>query len=182
MKHLIWAVVWVACFGSGCSSTTKGTGLPEDAGPHRGGKPAMRDDAGSIGGSGGSPDATSAGDSGGVVVGSGGSLHADASSGGDAGDAVSCELVTHDNGLGQTWQDCEPLYTFNLDQALKACEASSVTACFRAERCGVGEVRGLIGDGAVFAEWGYEGPFAGLVSPNYNLCGGSGDPVNRQWK
>ncbi len=174
MKYLIWAV----CFGSGCSSTTEGTGLPEDGGAIESSTPLIGDS----GGAGGLFEGGGGADSGGAG-GTTDDAGDDVSSVDGAEDAGGCELVTHDNGLGQTWQDCEPLYTFNLAQALKACEASGATACFRAERCGVGEVRGLIGDaGAFFAEWGYEGPFAGLVSPNYNLCGGSSGPGIQRWR
>lgn len=34
-----------------------------------------------------------------------------------------CALVTHNDGTGQTWEDCTPLGTYSQEQAMKACEA-----------------------------------------------------------
>jgi hypothetical protein len=39
------------------------------------------------------------------------------------GGTTACTLVTHDNGLGQTWQDCVALGTLTTSQAMKACQA-----------------------------------------------------------
>jgi hypothetical protein len=36
---------------------------------------------------------------------------------------ATCALVTHSDGVGQTWQDCVPLGTLDSVQATKACEA-----------------------------------------------------------
>jgi len=37
----------------------------------------------------------------------------------------SAPSVVHDNGYGQTWSDCDPLGTYNLEQASEACLAST---------------------------------------------------------
>lgn len=34
-----------------------------------------------------------------------------------------CALTTHTNGLGDTWQDCAPLDTYDLPEAMAACVA-----------------------------------------------------------
>ncbi len=188
-RYMALALLCVGCGGDSFSANEREAA--SDGG--LGDKPAVgvtSDDASSVESSGGAA-VDSPEDGGGSDLDGASGTTGDASgvdgAGGSGGsnieDAGGCELVTHDNGLGQTWQDCEPLYTFNLDQALKACEASSATACFGTERCGVGEVRGLIGDaGAFFAEWGYEGFAAGLVAPDYNLCGGPSAPNIQRWR
>jgi hypothetical protein len=38
-------------------------------------------------------------------------------------DDSGCSIV-HDNGVGQTWTDCVPLGTYNIEQAMKACAAA----------------------------------------------------------
>ena len=50
-------------------------------------------------------------------------------SGDDAGATDGCVLVTHDNGLGPTWQDCAPLGTYNPQEAWAACNASYDGGC-----------------------------------------------------
>lgn len=71
---------------------------------------------------------TSTGGVGGATVGTGGTVVATGgatSTGGASGTGgtTACTPVTHDNGLGQTWQDCVPLGTYNEGQAMKACAA-----------------------------------------------------------
>jgi len=162
-----------------------------------GGEPNAMDDAGASGGSsaddagkygsggttGGmtaSGGTTSAGDAT-TVPGSGGTTESGGTT--SSGGAVACTLVTHSDGVGQTWQDCVPLYTYNEAQAMKACEASGAALCLQSTRCGptVLEVQGFNSDRShLVAEWGY-GDFAtGYVSPDYNLCG-SGDPAREMW-
>jgi hypothetical protein len=97
--------------------------------------------------------------------------------------AIGCTPITHDNGIGQTWQDCVPLGTYNDAQAMMACKASGAATCVPSTRCGptVYEVQGFGADGYLIGEWGY-GDFAtGYVSPDYNLCV-PGDPAKRQWR
>jgi hypothetical protein len=55
---------------------------------------------------------------------------------GSGGLVDACALVTHNNGRGQTWQDCVPLGTINDAQAVKACQASSATGCAASSSCG----------------------------------------------
>jgi hypothetical protein len=104
----------------------------EDAGPDvEGGAGGTGGSDG--GGAGGTHSAGAGGDGGlggvGGVGGAGGS-----STGGTGG----CE-VTHDNGVGQTWQDCVPLGTYDNTQALKACEAwcavVGCASCWTAPAC-----------------------------------------------
>jgi hypothetical protein len=81
---------------------------------------------------------SSSGGSSGATGSTGGSFAtggASSSTGGTPSDA--CVLVTHDNGIGQTWQDCVPLDTYNATQATAACEAykaAHVASCSSA-RC-----------------------------------------------
>jgi len=100
------------------------------------------------------------------------------------GGTTACTLVTHDNGLGQTWQDCVPLYTYDENQAMKACQASGAPVCLKSTRCGatVYEVMGKNADLSQWlGEWGYSAFAMGLVSPDSNLCTPD-DPANRHWK
>lgn len=79
-----------------------------------------------------------------------------------AGGTTSCTLVTHSNGIGQTWQDCVALGTFNESQAMKACVAYTGNAqqCYVSTGCGVplGVVR------TDSYAWEYAGSLAGNVS------------------
>ncbi len=96
--------------------------------------------------------ATSDGSTGGATETGGASQGgATASSGGVAatGGATGCTLVTHDNGLGQTWEDCVPLGTYTQAQATKACEAwcaavGCITSCWAGGACGQSVMRGEI--------------------------------------
>jgi len=40
-------------------------------------------------------------------------------------DAEACALVTHSNGIGQSWADCAPLGTWDEAEAISACEANA---------------------------------------------------------
>lgn len=117
-----------------------GGAVEVEAGPADGGL----DDAGGTGGalssggssgSGGSTSTEDAGSTGGTggAISTGGSV----STGGATatGGTTGCELVEHYNGLGETWEDCVPAGTFNAEQAMKACSASS-DSCVVAP-CGV---------------------------------------------
>ena len=107
---------------------------------------------------------------GGVVEGSGGAL----GTGGGVVAADACAPVTHDNGLGQTWQDCVALGTYTQVQAMKACAASGAGMCLALNGCGGinWEVRGYTTDGSqVLGFWMYGGSGTGLVAP-----GASGSP------
>ena len=106
--------------------------------------------------------------------GSGGSVTAP-DAGGDA-----CVLVTHSNGLGQTWQDCTPLGTYNEEEALKACKASVSTQC--------SVIQGVCGDplylmegynnGTFVGAWGYGGLNSGYVSIGNGIGGSLGSPCS----
>jgi len=84
------------------------------------------------------------------------------------GGTTSCALVTHSNGIGQTWQDCVALYTYDKDQATKACEASGAAICSPSQNCGPLEITGYTANfGQVVGRWGYSSSFSGLVNACY---------------
>lgn len=173
----------------GQTTSTGGAGVVGTGGlpGETGGAPA--DDSGAPGGStnsgtggGGSPG------TGGISAGTGGEATGGAvSTGGVAatGGTTGCTLVTHDNGLGQTWQDCVPLGTHDQAQALKACVASGAGMCLALNGCGAiyWEIRGYTTDGSqVIGFWMYGGPSAGYV--NAAACGAppcSPDACSKQW-
>jgi len=68
--------------------------------------------------------------------------------------------VTHSNGIGQTWQDCVPLGTYNLSQAMKACKAANSGKCVDSQGCGAGQLVVLGWNTAgtqLTGSWGYGG-------------------------
>jgi hypothetical protein len=106
----------------GATGGRRGVKDPDAGKPGSGGSPST---GGTVAATGGAPSGSGGKPStGGVPNATGGSL----STGGvpSTGGAVDagCTLVTHNNGLGQTWTDCAPLGTYNLEQAMKACAAS----------------------------------------------------------
>ena len=114
---------------------------------------------------------------GGAMVATGGSLNTGGAPEVDAG----CALVTHDNGAGQTWQDCVPLGTYDEAQAMKACEAWSVavgggTSCFvyvSGSTCSSGtlsRVRTSSTSAGFIMQWFWLAPKAGDVSKLMSSC------------
>lgn len=94
------------------------------------------------------------------------------------GGSTGCTLVTHSNGMGQTWQDCVALATYDSAQATKACNAwcaangcvcanpGSATnpCCFSASFCGVQYMAGQVGtsgSSVVLMGWSWTAPNAG---------------------
>jgi hypothetical protein len=83
----------------------------------------------------------------------------------DAGPCDGGPLVSHSNGVGQTWQDCVPLDTYNAAQALEACEAyaasvdAAVTSCaLPPGTCASSSLfDSLKGDGTTPYVWTYDG-------------------------
>jgi hypothetical protein len=142
---------------------------------------------GTVGAGGALPDEDAG--AGGASHGSGGSL----AMGGKLGAGgvpveadAACALVTHDNGLGQTWQDCVALGTYDENQAMKACMVSGAMNCQTVAVCGsaLPEVRGYSTDGSkIIGRWGYQGVLAGYVGTGTlgELCFGASDPKNRKW-
>lgn len=133
---------------------------------------ALEEDAGVVGGAGGALEggaggehSAGAGGTGGVDVGGAGGIGGvgGASDGGTGGSA-GCELVTHENGLGQTWEDCVELGTYDTAQAFAACEAwwcaanggcvsdPPANVCYTASACGEIAVLGTNGAGT-YAAW-----------------------------
>lgn len=141
---------------------------------------------GGAGGSGGAIDVDS-----GVGINSGGSSSGGASSasGGVSaatGGTATCALVTHNNGLGQTWQDCVSLGTYNETQATKACKASVSVQCVILDYCGGYTMRGYDVAGMFIAEWGYGGTTGGHVAVgdgqgNYYGSACNGGPGSSTW-
>ena len=81
-----------------------------------------------------------------------------------------CVPATHDNGVGQTWQDCVPPRTWNQDQALSACEAwCAVNEC----TCHIGLVcndflyRVYAQSTDYFISWEWQGVEIGNVTQTY---------------
>jgi hypothetical protein len=136
MKNVVIFAITLTLFGCGGDFQTAGftaqgpdveTGgamaLETGGAPSTGGKAASGGspavDSGPAG-SGGAPVATGGSPStGGVVVATGGVPAVDAG----------CTLVTHDNGLGATWQDCAPSGTHDAEHAMKACRESGAASC-----------------------------------------------------
>ena len=94
-----------------------------------------------------------------------------------------CLPVVHDNGVGQRWQDCMPLRTYNLSQALKACSTYMASHgggnCHSAPGCGTAaHVVQTPSDDPNNYVWGYDGNTAGYVG----MSGACPNPVNgKQW-
>lgn len=181
MKKLILAFILTGC-GEPFSTTLFHAADAPDAGdvvdaPQATGGAPSSGGAASTGGSGTGGHVVSAGgaSTGGAVSSTGGAPQATtggspSTGGSDVGDA-GCAPVTHDNGLGQTWQDCVPSGTYDTSQAKKACEAWCDTngcagACFTASFCGVEYMTGQSGSGVstVMTGWAWKAPHAGNVA------------------
>jgi hypothetical protein len=89
------------------------------------------------------------------------------STGGVAVVDAGCELVTHDNGAGQTWQDCVPLGTYNEEQALTACRkwsvANSGSGCIAIAGTQCGAALKVTVTQPSVMQWWWQGPNAGNV-------------------
>ena len=121
--------------------------------------------AGGTGGASGTGGAHASGGTGGTSM--GGAVNAGGAIGVGGTDVCSTP-ITHDNGTGQTWQDCVPAGTYNEDQAMKACHASFATMCTVEYGCGATNlvVCGYTpnGEDCVGGCWGYDGSVKGYVS------------------
>lgn len=186
MKHLKFLVLFAflpGCNGGEFSTAFTATDAPDSgAGGAQatGGASGTGGSTGGVIGTGGAPEVDAGGTpsaTGGAPASTGGSVAATGgtvATGGVVGTggapvADACALVTHDNGLGQTWQDCVPLDTYNAEQALKACEASGAVRCFdnglSSGACGAaGVVDGFDVDHKYVGRWTYTGIQAGFVS------------------
>lgn len=86
--------------------------------------------------------------------------------------AMSCPngCTTHDDGLGQTYTDCNPLYSANNPwtetAALEACDAftGDPMTCTTGWKCNGGGYSVCSSGQAVCDCWAYSGPFAGHVN------------------
>ncbi len=160
------------------STTSTDGGLDAISTNTAGGRSGLLEKDGGSVGSGGAPVAAggsttvgsggATGTGGSTTAGSGGAFATGGatSSGGviGSGGSVACTLVTHTNGVGQTWQDCVPLGTWNESQAMKACVASmgDVRKC-SVVAGGCSAVQGISTDvtGTRNYIWGYSGASAG---------------------
>jgi len=91
--------------------------------------------------------------------------------GGTQATDAGCTLVTHDNGAGQTWQDCVSLGTHDRTQAVKACEAwcaENGCTCFAGNVCGEFRVLGHSAD--VMLGWSWEASNVVHVSASQTSC------------
>lgn len=86
----------------------------------------------------------------------------DAAASEEGGDAAApdasdgCVVVTHSNGVGETWQDCVPLGTYTQAQAEKACAAHSSTGCTNSSTCSLSYVTVIAGGTEYY--WVYAAP------------------------
>ena len=79
----------------------------------------------------------------------------------EAGEAQACALVTHSDGLGQTWQDCAPLGMYDQAEAFRACAANGGACVLNA--CGA--VCDIDPHSPGYCScWDYAGPLSGHVN------------------
>lgn len=90
--------------------------------------------------------------------------------------------VTHSDGVGQTWQDCAPIGTYDQAEALRACEAHSGNAalCVVGAGCGSGTI--VVTDTASGYVWGYSDTTIGYVAPGGNSCPTATGPNVKRWE
>lgn len=99
------------------------------------------------------------------------------------GGAGGCAAVTHDTGLGQTWQDCVPSGTYNSSQAAKACaawcEAKQCAGCGTGSVCGEFVVLGTVSQVGpdITVAWSWLGSSSGAVLS----VGSSACPATGTW-
>jgi hypothetical protein len=100
-----------------------------------------------------------------------------------AGCVSGAYIITHNNGIGDKWQDCMPLGTYDVIAALRACKASGASSCTMTAGCGDKNLvvcgYDATGSNYVGGCWGYSGSVAGYV--NSSTLGGGGfcpDPSN----
>lgn len=98
------------------------------------------------------------------------------------GTVGTCTLVTHDNGLGQTWQDCSPLGTYNdLGQSIAACHASGAVTCTGDKvecNSNQGMICGYDASNIVIGCWATSGVDAGRAKTNDDSC----SPFTATWR
>ena len=111
---------------------------------------------------------------------------ADSATGAESGDVGGCALVTHVNGLGQAWQDCAPLGTFDMVEAMNACQASAAAICYSVQNCRGLTVCGEVQNNPpntdpVVGCWGYQGVVTGHVGVG-DHCPDTPDAAESAWK
>ena len=94
-----------------------------------------------------------------------GEASADADDGGSSPDAHDgCASVSHSNGVGQHYTDCEPLKTYGAGEAAKACAAADAGACgANTTLCFGGPTIECTQAAATCMCWSYTGATAGHV-------------------
>jgi hypothetical protein len=85
--------------------------------------------------------------------------------------ASGCQEVTHSNGVGQTWDDCNPLGTISISAAFAACGAYAVSVgepasiCISGQACPQTPNSQAVCDGEYARYcWYYDGMFIGDVA------------------
>lgn len=105
---------------------------------------------------------------GGETLSTGGASDEDA---GNMGGVGGCALVRHSNGVGQTWEDCAPLATYDAHEAARACIAytGNQNDCYYSPGCGGAQyvVQGF-GPSNESYLWGYDASTAGFVGTGSN--------------
>lgn len=171
---VLTAVALIGCGGDPFSPTFGVTPSSDSAIEEDGGAAQIDTDSGASSGGANSGAGGSLG-TGGSTTGAGGATPSppdaghEGTGGSPAAGSDACALVTHDNGLGQTWQDCVPLGTYNLEQAMKACVASGAGMCIpNGKVCTFAEYEKVLGytaDGStLIGIWGFWGQIAGYVA------------------
>lgn len=102
----------------------------------------------------------------------------------DAGDG--CVVATHDDGLGEGWQDCTPVLTYTLAEAERACVAHTGNASYCAPMQGGVSyaVCSSAGGWPTCACWEYQGTHVGLVNHGQDGCEfpGTGLGTDSSWQ
>lgn len=93
----------------------------------------------------------------------------------------SCQTI-HSNGLGQNFFDCAPLGTYNVTQAMEACQAyiavnPTAGTCTTFICSGSSELIVGTTSSTNCASWAYSGSNVGHVFQGCNFCPSASDPI-----
>lgn len=118
------------------------------------------------------------GDGDALADGEGGQVEAGAEAGHETS-VEACAPIVHSNGVGQTWQDCAPLGTYDGSEAMAACAASG-GSCQPANCAGGALLAICAPSGSDCTCWTFYGPGAGHVRAGVGCaCALASDPVWR---
>jgi hypothetical protein len=156
---VLFCIVTVACSGRDFSSSrSQSSDAGDDSatppGGGAGGASSNTRDPGRTSSDGTPPSngsASGSADSGDTASGSS-SLPSDGVDGVDGGPEAACLLITHNDGVGQNWQDCTQSNTHDIAQAEGACHAwcsaSDCISCWQSSCDGEDYVFGEVSSGA----------------------------------